>query len=158
MILEKGNMWDVFEETDAFVITTNPIINSRGEVVMGRGIAKEAMERFPSIGKDFAVALDIAGDCFGQAPGVGHIGDYGLNSVPILWFMVKDHWKHHADLRIIKRSMHMLAAGAMYEPCKRFDLNFPGIGNGRLAREDVLPIIEQLPNNVHVWEYGTKSQ
>jgi hypothetical protein len=31
-------------------------------------------------------------------------------------------------------------------------VNFPGIGNGRLRREAVLPIV-QLPDQVTIWEY-----
>lgn len=58
MILEKGNMWDVFGNTQLFYITTNPIVNANGEAVMGRGIALEAAKRFPTIRKDFADKLD----------------------------------------------------------------------------------------------------
>ena len=32
-------------------------------------------------------------------------------------------------------------------------LNFPGIGHGRLERDEVLPIIKLLPDSVEVWEY-----
>ena len=33
----------------------------------------------------------------------------------------------------------------------RVDLNFPGIGNGKLLMEDVLPVIDCLGDNVNVW-------
>jgi len=36
---------------------------------------------------------------------------------------------------------------------KRIDLNFPGIGNGKLPRHQVLYLLEDLPDNIHVWEY-----
>lgn len=54
MILEKGNMWDCFGKVDLFLVTTNPIVNAKGELVMGRGIALEAKKRFPELPKDFA--------------------------------------------------------------------------------------------------------
>ena len=30
-------------------------------------------------------------------------------------------------------------------------MNFPGIGNGKLIPEDVMPIIKDLPDNVKVY-------
>ena len=68
--------------------------------------------------------------------------------------MVKSHWKEPARLDIIEQSCKVLSYFlAKYPEISRVDLNFPGIGNGKLKREDVLPLIEQLPDNVHVWEY-----
>jgi len=46
-----------------------------------------------------------------------------------------------------------LAEWAIAHPDCRIDLNFPGIGNGRLSPDQVLPLIKQLPDNVHVWRY-----
>ena len=83
-------------------------------------------------------------------PPVGELGNYDGQVVG--WFMVKDHWATPAKVAIIKESVEALVVDvAPY--FKRIDLNFPGIGNGKLKREDVLPIIERLPDNVHVWEY-----
>jgi len=31
-------------------------------------------------------------------------------------------------------------------------MNFPGIGNGRLDRADVLPLLMDLPETVTIWE------
>jgi hypothetical protein len=165
MILERGNMWDVFGKTDLFCITTNPIVSLAGHAVMGAGIALEAVKRYPSIQYDFAQRLEYLNhDSFidpGQPPEFryfGHIGMYDKQNV--YYFMVKDHWKNQARLDYIDSSCKALIASlisrgipARYMDELRVDLNFPGIGNGRLRREDVLPIIEQLPDNVHVWEY-----
>lgn len=159
MILEKGNMWDVFGSTDLFLITTNPIINKQGLAVMGRGIALEASKRFPYIRKDFAkrmqqlknhgpLTVNIIKPYYGQMIG---------------FFMVKDHWAEDAKLSLIEKSVEELCdkltprgqrfCSTKYLHDVRVDLNFPGIGNGKLKREDVLPLIEKLPDNVHVWEY-----
>lgn len=157
MILEKGNMWDVFGNTGLFYITTNPIVNANGEAVMGRGIALEAAKRFPTIRKDFAGKLAYLRR---EEPFryTGYIGSY--DGQAMCYFMVKNHWKAQARLDLIDLSCRSLIAdnmgrgipgGYMYE--NRIDLNFPGIGNGGLKREDVLPILQQLPDNVHVWEY-----
>lgn len=155
MILERGNMWDAFSLTDWFLITTNPVRRMDGAVVMGRGIAKEAATRFPKLPYHFGECLDVA-DRFHSVPRVGTIGRYPNDTgrlTKIGFFMVKDHWAEAAKLSIIQESVDILVKDAWAEVHDRIDLNFPGIGNGKLKREDVLPILEALPNNVHVWEY-----
>jgi hypothetical protein len=163
MILEKGDMWSVFGKTDLFVITTNPIIRKDGAVVMGRGIAKQAADRFPELPYDFGKKL--IRDTHEQAyvdvlapTNTGVIGRYD-NQI-ILYFMVKKHWREPAELDIIERSVRELRSALHFRGIPggvptslRVDLNFPGIGNGKLKREDVLPLLEVLPDIVHVWEY-----
>jgi hypothetical protein len=149
MILEKGNMWDVFFDTDVFMITTNPIRRKDGAVVMGRGIALEAKTRYPTLPFDFGKALDSLHPEIDDQH-IGLIGKY--EETPIYWFMVKDHWANKASLDIIKQSVFRLRYGFDWEDA-RIDLNFPGIGNGGLSREEVLPLLTNLPDNIHVWEY-----
>jgi hypothetical protein len=152
MILEKGNMWDVFHDTDIFMITTNPIRRTDGAVVMGRGIALEAKTKFPQLPYDFGKELDNLHPEIDQAY-VGQIGVY--NKTPIWFFMVKSHWKDNADLGIIGSSCFYLKNGFAFGD-KRIDLNFPGIGNGHLPRDSVLYLLEDLPDNIHIWEYACK--
>jgi hypothetical protein len=156
MILERGNMWDVFGKTDLFLITTNPIVRKDGAVVMGRGIAKEAANRFPELPFDFGRKIKPPR----KRTQTGIIGCYGGQMVG--WFMVKSHWQEPARLDIIKASVASLVdamhftniVGERRIPSDfRVDLNFPGIGNGKLKREDVLPLLVDLPDNVHIWEY-----
>lgn len=141
MILERGNMWDVFGQ-GVFMITTNPIIKKDGSVVMGRGIALEAKTRFPQLPYDFARKLAET-----ESRHIGMIGEY--EQTPVWWFMVKDHWASKADPKIIEKSVRLL-----YHIKRdiRVDLNFPGIGNGQLLRENVLPLLEDLSDNIHIWE------
>lgn len=158
MILECGNMWDIFGKTDLFYITTNPIRRHDGAVVMGRGIAKEAKDRYPDLPYIFGRRLDYLTLPDAEFRYTGWIGRFDEQTV--CYFMVKDHWRSEARLDYIDASCKALIADNMsrgipggYMHSTRIDLNFPGIGNGKLKREDVLPIIEQLPDNVHVWEF-----
>lgn len=137
-------MWSAFGR-GVFMITTNPIRRKDGAVVMGRGIALEAKTRFPSLPYDFGDALERS-----PTP-IGYIGDY--NGTRVYWFMVKDHWRNPASLEIIKDSVEMLDYYFGFTD-ERVDLNFPGIGNGHLSREEVLPLLQSLPNNIHIWEKG----
>ena len=117
---------------------------------MGRGIARQAKERFP--GLDVVLGGHIQALC-------GNQGIYGLLVSP-RWpaaklgaFQVKQHYSQPASLELIRRSTTALCAWCAKHPDALVHLNFPGIGNGRLLREDVLPIIAQLPNQVTIWEY-----
>lgn len=156
MILRKGNMWDVFGKVDWFLITTNPIVTKQGLAVMGRGIAKQACIRIPTLREDFGTLLNNTKDNLDFPRPVRTIGTYEGQKVG--HFMVKLHWRYPATLGIIEDSVAALidilfSIEEMYGTTIRVALNFPGIGNGKLKREDVLPIIEKLPDNVQVWEY-----
>ena len=148
MVLEHGDVWSVFGKTDLFLITTNSFIKRDGRLVMGRGIALEATKRIPHVAKVFGDK--VTSRC-------GHLGNYGLliwkrrKEQSIAIFQVKRFFSDSAELELITMSAKQLASLAEKYPDARFDLNFPGIGFGKLNREEVLPIIEQLPDNVHVW-------
>lgn len=154
MILHKGNMFDMWGYTDLFLFTSNPVASkTTGKAVMGRGIAREVADRCP-----------LARDVFGKvllAPRpanvgiLGYFGDEHERDQLLGWFRVKDHFAQDARLNIIESSVETLSAIA--PGFERIDLNFPGIGNGNLAREDVLPVISTLPDNVYIWEYDNEN-
>ena len=113
---------------------------------MGRGIARQARDRFPS--------LDLA---LGRA--IEHLTFYGLLVSPA-WpdkrlgaFQVKLAYNHAAELSIIEHSVAALNAWALDHPDADVHLNYPGIGNGGLAVQDVEPLILGLPDNVYIWRY-----
>jgi len=66
---QRGDMWPAFATAGLFLITTNSTIRKDGALVMGRGIARQARDRFPGL----AVNLGryILNTC-------GRLGNYGL--------------------------------------------------------------------------------
>ncbi|HRQ42154.1 MAG TPA: hypothetical protein PLD25_29900 [Chloroflexota bacterium] len=143
-------MWSIYDEADLFLITANATTTTRGALVMGRGIARQAKERFP--GLDATLGGHIQALCSNQ-------GIYGLLVSP-RWpaaklgaFQVKRHYSQPAIMELIQRSTAALCAWCVEHPDAIVHLNYPGIGNGRLRRENVLPIIAQLPEQVTIWEY-----
>lgn len=148
MILEKGEMFSIWGKTDMFLFTSNSVVNNQGLAVMGRGIAKELADRLPTIRRDFANVL--------QSPvrvwECDRVNTYDGQDVG--YFMVKDHWSEPAKLEIIRQSTEDLLQWVheSERPFRRIDMNFPGIGCGQLDREYVLPIIQKLPDIIHVWE------
>lgn len=117
---------------------------------MGRGIARQARNRFP--GLDTALGQQILSVCGSQ-------GEYGLLVSP-RWpkarlgaFQVKRHYSQPASLELIQHSTAALCTWCFEHPGASIQMNFPGIGNGSLRREDVLPIVAQLPDQITIWEY-----
>ncbi len=150
-IFKTGDMWSAYDDAGLFVITTNATIKRNGALVMGRGIARQAQNRFPEL--DAALGRRILRIC-------GNQGLYGLIISP-RWpearlgaFQVKRHYSQPASLELIQHSTATLYAWCVEHPDASVHLNYPGIGNGRLRREDVLPIVSQLPDRVAIWEYS----
>lgn len=142
MILVKGDMWNVFAEVDLFCITTNSTIRRDGALVMGRGIARQARDRFPGLDYELGKFIKRKRNKL-----------YGFQALsPISIFQVKYNFWEKASLNLITISTEMLQVFIKGKNLQ-VALNFPGIGNGRLSREQVLPIISQLPDNVKVFEY-----
>lgn len=146
MILKHGNIWEALALSDLLCITTNSTLMSNGELVMGAGIALQAKQRFPELPRQLGEIIRKTRPF------------YGLVYLPIEGgrylgaFQTKTHWRSPSTTDLIRRSTKMLAELAEANPYWRIDLNFPGIGRGGLPRSVVLPIIQALPDNVHVWE------
>ena len=137
-----GDIWDY--QADYVCITTNGYVKVNGAAVMGRGVAKQAQERFPGIEFSLGQKLRAEGN---------HI--YLIlvqNQKIIITFPVKHHWREKADLSLIKASTDQLLALATFwvEEGTSFVLPRPGCGNGGLSWEQVRPIVEVLPDNVHI--------
>jgi hypothetical protein len=158
-IFKTGNMWTAYENADLYLITTNSTLKKGTHaLIMGRGITRQARDRFP--GLDVALGKQILNVCGNPSTllrtGQGH---YSLLVSP-RWpqarlgaFQVKRHYAQPASLELVRHSTAVLCAWCTEHPNALVHLNFPGIGNGRLSREDVLPIIMPLPDQVAIWEY-----
>lgn len=168
MILRTGDMW-TDSHADVILVTGNATVNAAGRLVMGRGAAAEAAVRFPGCAKVFGGELlkirqqpPSASLNFKLSPAdLVEMGSrpYGVLIHPTQFdpmlgvFQVKNDWAKPAVPKLIYISVDQLSDLAETEWVgMRIALNFPGIGNGRLRREVVLPLIQGLPDNVSVWE------
>jgi len=153
MILEEGDMWSVWGKTDLWLFTGNAHLDWNGALTMGAGIALEVTERWPRLPAILGAYLVQGNQCpYGvcvpvYVPGIDGTGKIGV-------FQSKDHWKGNSSLALIGYSVIALQKYIGSFKPKRVDMNCPGIGLGRLPREQVLPIISELPDAVHVWERG----
>lgn len=148
MKLVKGLIdYSVKPDNTILLFTGNAFIKKNGALVMGRGAAKQVRDLYPGIDKDFGTEIRKSADPW----------NYGVVLLPcnIGVFQVKKDWFDKADLNIIKRSVKKLKWMAMYSAVHDIHMNFPGIGNGKLNREDVLPLLQDLPDNVVIYEAET---
>lgn len=136
-------MWK--SDATQHLVTTNAFIKNDGSLVMGAGAALQAIRLYPTIAIDFG--LQILSTC-------GSGGRYGLilsYQFPVGAFQVKYNWWEKADLKLIAYSVKALKD--WNQPRRhKVAMNFPGIGNGRLRRDQVIPILSDLPDNIEVWE------
>lgn len=131
-----GDLWIV--EADVVVITTNGFIKKNGHAVMGRGVAKQALDRWPEISK-------ILGDLLrdnGNHIGIAHLGLVHTGGRTIIFFPVKHNWFEKADLALITRSTRELVKLADRTGLHDVALPRPGCGNGKLNWEYVKPILD----------------
>src|SRR5688572_10254267 len=60
---EFGDIWEMGERPNSVVcITTSGALNTRGECVMGKGIARQARDRFPGLAKELGDEIRAEGN------------------------------------------------------------------------------------------------
>jgi hypothetical protein len=140
-IFKKGEM---FHASGYLIVTTNSFLTSEVKLVMGRGAAWILKMKVPGIDRVFGKM--ISETC-------GHLGRYGLLFHQRYGALqVKYRFDEKARVDLIEFSLEKLAEKADEFPKSRFNINYPGIGNGGLSKEEVGPLLNFLPDNVYVWE------
>lgn len=162
-----GNMWSEYDKADLFLFTGNGTLKG-DELIMGKGSAGQVVHRLG------AGVKRILGTAVLSAVGEDrdHRGYTISNHYHVLtspdWpkdvskklgaFQTKDFYGENSDLALIAASCIALtnkiqAFRDMYERDPIVHMPYPGIGAGRLAESDVEPIIENLPDCVHIWQF-----
>ena len=140
-----ADLWEVALrlKADAVCITTNGTVRSDGACVMGRGCAREALERFPGIGYRLGEAIRRFGQ--GKVISLGHPTDRTGKEMPyiLVSFPVKHNWWEKADLSLIERSARILAKAADEKGWRVVVMPRPGCGNGGRKWEEVKPILQR---------------
>ena len=142
----KDDLWKYEGKADLIVISTNSYIKKDGELVMGRGLALQAKNRYPELPR-----------LFGQK--IPHLGVYGLVVVKHQGklfgaFQVKRHFRDRAEIALIENSTRKLRDFLKENPVSVV-MNFPGIGYGRLRNKvgEIKEILDTLPENVQVFNF-----
>jgi hypothetical protein len=128
----RGDLWQM---PGLKCITTNGDVNRLGEAVMGRGCAKEAKQRYPSLPRRLGFGLRRKGNIVMFFP-----------DLALFTFPVKHRWRDRADLDLIAQSAHQLVQEVAHPKLCGIDVYLPrpGCGNGQLTWEEVKPVIEPI--------------
>lgn len=162
MILHQGNYWEYYDKADLFLFTGNGTLSSNDKLVMGAGTALQVKNQFPGIDQVIGHYLKEAFPpirnkewrrdyYFIVSP--GFYSDPKKNKIGI--FQTKGYWKQDSSLNYIRKSVAALQRFLKEERHSNLTIYcpFPGIGNGNLSIEEVLPTISHLPDNVIFWIY-----
>ena len=87
-----GDAWRLRKHFTYLAITTNGFIKKDGRAVMGRGIAKQANEKYPGLDKLLGTKIRELGN------------RVNLLTASLVSFPVKHNWWEEADIELIKRS------------------------------------------------------
>ncbi len=140
-IFKTGEM---FHASGYLIVTTNSFLTSEVRLVMGRGAAWVLKMKVPGIDRIFGKM--ISETC-------GHLGLYGLLFHQRFGALqVKYRFDEKARVDLIEFSLRRLAEIAKETPNSKFNVNYPGIGNGGLNKQEVRFLLNVLPDNVCVWE------
>lgn len=157
-----GNMLNEFilpSKTKLLVFTANGVITNNKKLVMGAGIAKTIKEQYPDIDSWFGQAM--VGNPRLLIPTVTkhnedvYVYKYGLlrgvyNEQAIAALQTKLHFSTPSPLELVKQSL-LILENATKDNYEEVHLTMPGVGYGKLPLRDVLPLVERLPDNFHVW-------
>lgn len=153
-----GDMWSAYDEADLMLVTTNSTVRQDGQLVMGRGAAKQAKERFPQVPVAYG---DAVAKLDHVTYGIITPDEVGLDC-KVGIFQVKLHYRKAARLDIIRVSCLQLRERVRTgQITGNVHLNYPGIGNGGLPVDKVQAILDTfLPSNplydvtLSVWRYA----
>lgn len=160
---EYGNMWESWGKPwSLFLVTTNASIRRDGRLVMGRGIAKQLNDKDRAWARLLGARIEEVNkkhEDYGLAILTDHeirkqLGTYkAFPHFSVGAFQVKRHYRDAAEPKLIELAVKQLRELCLSEPNLTVNLNYPGIGFGRLSEAVVAPLLKPLPPKVHVWRF-----
>jgi hypothetical protein len=125
---------DIFVEArsgDAVCITTNGCVKKDGKAVMGKGIAYQACNLFPSIDEKLGSYIKEYGN---RAFNLG-LWSFNGKHIRVFSYPTKYHWKDHSDITLIYKSAEQLMEMADKFKPNKILMPPPGCGCGSLSWE-----------------------
>jgi len=136
MQLIKADLWDC---DGVLCLTTNGFVKRNGRAVMGAGVARQAVLRYPGIDAELGRLIKRNGNVVQRIAGPGFNVEAPRS---IVSFPVKHDWWENATLQLIERSAEQLAERLDSRIHRDCFLPKPGCGNGGLDWPDVRDTLE----------------
>lgn len=124
---------------DAICFTSNGVLKSNGDLVMGKGVAKAFADKFPYLPAFFGKRVKQSGNRVFACP-----SSYDGKQIVVCSFPTKHHWRDPSDLKLIEKSAHELVGITSELKWKHVALPYPGIGLGGLDKATVRTIIKPI--------------
>jgi hypothetical protein len=133
-----GDLWSwLGADAEAVVaVTTNGVVSSAGEAVMGRGCALEARKIFNGLPARLGALIKERGNI-----------PFYFKSLRLVTFPTKNHWRDRSDLKPIRNSAEIIAGMADEFKWNTVVIPRPGCSNGGLTWAEVRPVIEPFFND-----------
>ena len=168
MNINKADIVEHFEKAVkankavTLVWTSNSSITLWGNAVMGRGLAKQLVTKYPKLKELESTKLNNyktitkRKDKFDNLVTIKdaklhHV--YSKGNKSIMAFPVKEGYWEAAKTSIIEENAKRLAYMAKKNPTMNYLINYPGIGTGKLKQEEVQPILEKYLQLSNVFIY-----
>lgn len=137
---------EVLMTADAICFTSNGVVKSNGELVMGAGVAKAFADKWPPLAIRAGHCVKMGGnkvhwlkDIF-----VGRLRNGTQKYVAVITFPTKHNWRGQSDLNLIVESAKQLSTLAnTNKHWNNIYLPRPGVGLGGLNWRVVRPAIEK---------------
>jgi hypothetical protein len=130
MIEQCGDIWEYLGQ-GIIAVTTSGSLTRKGKAVMSRGVASQAVGRFPELPEVLGSLLQSGGN---------HVHPLGNG---IVSFPVEESAWENPDLRLISRSAQELRVLADREGWEKVLVPRPGCGGGGLEWREVRPLLEE---------------
>jgi hypothetical protein len=131
-----GDIWTRHAQGHWIAITTNGSINSFGQAVLGRGVARQAVQRHPELPRTLGAALKgLSTEDLPVVP---------FPALKLMAFPVKWQWYEPASEPLIVASCRHLLTQLDTLAIPEIYLVRPGCGSGGLSWTDVRPLIASL--------------
>lgn len=126
-----------------YMFTANSTLRNNGKLVIGRGCAKSVRDIYDGIDKLFGDVIE-------------HNSVFGVKFVQhnqqwIGAFQTKIDWQKDSPLDVVATSIAYLKRVAELRPEYTFHLPCPAISNGGKSVDEILPMLECLPDNVIIY-------
>lgn len=143
MQVVEGDIWEYHAQGAWIIITTNAGLTKSGLAVMGRGVALQASERFPTLRSRLGAALRTI-DRSAEAESIPCVA---FEDLRIICFPVKWTFYDDAELDLIEASArHCMQLLDEIGIATIYSVK-PGCGSGHLLWSQVQPILAPIFND-----------
>ena len=137
MLIVNRDIFANTREYDAIAVTTNGIVKSNGNLVMGAGIAKQFANKYPELPSILGKKVAFYGNIpfYIKYP----------RSTGIVSFPTKNHYSDKSDLDLIVKSAKKIKLLADKFYWTKVAIPAPGVGLGGLSwKDEVAPALQEI--------------